>query len=74
MENLRYFLGKVRPQIFLALCILGTVAVLGIQHDLNEIAVGCIAGIIALAKDVLQSESGPNGNGEGNGNDEGGAG
>ena len=65
MMNLRYFLGKVRPQIFLALCILGTVAVLGIQHDLNEIAVGCIAGIIALAKDVLQSDSGPNGNDDG---------
>jgi hypothetical protein len=29
----------------------------GIQHDLNEIAVGCLAGIIALAKDVLQSDS-----------------
>ena len=65
MMNLRYFLGKVRPQIFLALCILGTVAVLGIQHNLNEIAVGCIAGIIALAKDVLQSDSGPNGNDDG---------
>ena len=60
--GLRYFLGKIRPQIFLALCILGLVAVLGIQNDLNEIAVGCIAGIIALAKDVLQSDSGPNGN------------
>ena len=62
MANLRYFIGKIRPQIFLALCILGTVAVLGIQHDLNEIAVGCIAGIIALAKDVLQSDAG---NGDG---------
>ena len=64
MLNLRYFIGKIRPQIFLALCILGLVAVLGIREGLNEIAVGCIAGIIALAKDVLQSDSGPNGNGE----------
>ena len=64
MANLRYFIGKIRPQIFLALCILGTVAVLGIQHNLNEIAVGCIAGIIALAKDVLQSDAG---NGDGGG-------
>ena len=62
MMNLRYFIGKIRPQIFLALCILGIVAILGIQNDLNEIAVGCIAGIIALAKDVLQSDSGPSGN------------
>ena len=64
MGNLRYFIGKIRPQIFLALCILGLVAVLGIREGLNEIAVGCIADIIALAKDVLQSDSGPNGNGD----------
>ena len=64
MANLRYFIGKIRPQIFLALCILGTIAILGVQNDLNEIAVGCIAGIIALAKDVLQSDAG-NGNGDG---------
>ena len=59
--NLKDFLGKVRPQIFLALCILGTVAVLGAVYDLTEIAVGCIAGIIALAKDVLQSDGGGGG-------------
>ena len=75
MGNLRYFLGKVRPQIFLALCVLGAGMLMGIRYDLTEIAVGCIAGIIALAKDVLQSDSGPGeGNGKGNGNDEGGAG
>jgi hypothetical protein len=55
--NLEKFLGKIRPQIFLALCILGAIAVLGIRHDLNEISVGCIAGVIALAKDVLQSDA-----------------
>ena len=62
--GLRHFLGKIRPQIFLALCILGAIAILGVHNDLTEIAVGCIAGIIALAKDVLQSDAG-NGNGEG---------
>jgi len=55
-SKLSMFIGKIRPQIFLALCILGIVAVLGIQNDLTEIAVGCIAGIIALAKDVLQAD------------------
>jgi len=64
LKNLRYFIGKIRPQIFLALCLLGIIAILGIRADLNEIAVGCIAGIIALAKDVLQVDSG-NGEGEG---------
>ena len=65
MMNLRYFIGKIRPQIFLALCVLGAGMMLGIKEGLTEIAVGCIAGIIALAKDVLQSDAG---NGEGNGN------
>jgi len=55
--NLGNFLGKVRPQIFLALSILGIIAYVSITHNLNEIAVGCIAGIIALAKDVLQSDA-----------------
>ena len=56
------WIGKIRPQIFLALVSLASIEVLGIQKELTEIAVGCIAGIIALAKDVLQSDSG---NGDG---------
>ena len=68
--NLTNFIGKIRPQIFLAICVLGAGMILGIKEGLTEIAVGCIAGIIALAKDVLQSDSGPNGNGS----DDGGAG
>lgn len=66
--GLRFFIGKIRPQIFLALSILGVIAVLGIREGLTEIAVGCIAGVIALAKDVLQTDgSDTNGNGNGNG-------
>ena len=65
MGNLRYFIGKIRPQIFLALCILGIVAILGVSEGLTEISVGCIAGIIALAKDVLQSDAGSGDDGAG---------
>ena len=57
MEHLHEFIGKVRPQIFLALSILGVIAYIGVQEELTEVAVGCIAGIIALAKDVLQSDA-----------------
>jgi len=57
MEHLTQFLGKIRPQIFLALTILGVIAYVGIERDLTEVAVGCIAGIIALAKDILQSDA-----------------
>ena len=65
MKNLSLFFGKIRPQIFLALCILGVIAIYGIRVGLNEVAVGCMAGIIALAKDVLAVD-----NSNGNGNDE----
>ena len=65
MRNLSLFLGKIRPQIFLALLILGVVAIYGMNVGLNEVAVGCMAGIIALAKDVLAVD-----NSNGNGNDE----
>jgi len=33
--------------------------ILGSKYDYTEIAGGCIAGIIALAKDVLQTDSTP---------------
>ena len=64
MKNLSLFLGKIRPQIFLALCILGLIAMYGIRVGLNEVAVGCMAGIIALAKDVLAVDNNGNGNDE----------
>jgi len=56
-EGLSKFLGKVRPQIFLALAMLGVIALVSIREGMTEIAVGCIAGIIALSKDVLQSDN-----------------
>ena len=55
-EGMSKFMGKIRPQIFLALCILGITGFFGMRNGHTEIAVGCIAGIIALAKDVLQSD------------------
>jgi hypothetical protein len=56
-EGLSRFIGKIRPQIFLALTILGIIAYVGIMNDLSEVSIGCMAGIIALAKDVLQSDA-----------------
>lgn len=56
-DGLSKFIGKVRPQIFLALTILGIIAYVGVQENLTEVTVGCLAGIIALAKDVLQSDA-----------------
>tara|TARA_Y100000310_G_C20586642_1_gene765763 strand:+ start:357 stop:551 length:195 start_codon:yes stop_codon:yes gene_type:complete len=57
MKNLSMFVGKIRPQIFLALCLLGVIGLYGMRVGLNEVTVGCIAGVIALAKDVLQVDN-----------------
>lgn len=51
------FLGKLRPQIFLSIVFLGIIAIVGMVLELNEVTVGCVAGIIALSKDVLQSDN-----------------
>jgi|TARA_Y100000593_G_scaffold81071_1_gene151510 hypothetical protein len=56
-EGMSRFMGKIRPQIMVSIVILGTIAYYGIEKELTEITVGCIAGIIALAKDVLQSDA-----------------
>jgi len=47
---------KVRPQIFLAIVVLGTLSTVGIFMGYNEIATGCVGGIIGLGFKVLESE------------------
>ena len=51
------YLGKIRPQILAAILLLGLISILAMFKGMNEVTVGCIAGIIALAKDVLQVDS-----------------
>lgn len=48
--------GKLRPQIFLAIVVLGILSSLGVMYEYNEIATGCVGGIIALGMKVLESE------------------
>jgi len=56
MKPILNLFDKVRPQIFLALLILGGVALAGVQLD-NEVAMGtAVGGIIALAMKVLENE------------------
>tara|TARA_Y100000310_G_C20335114_1_gene647126 strand:- start:292 stop:459 length:168 start_codon:yes stop_codon:yes gene_type:complete len=47
------YLGKIRPQVFSAVIILGVLAGIGMRWDVPEIAAASVAGIIALAKDVI---------------------
>tara|TARA_R100001594_G_scaffold230_2_gene995 strand:- start:181 stop:339 length:159 start_codon:yes stop_codon:yes gene_type:complete len=50
------WLGKLRPQIFLSIVVLGVLSVVGLMEGHNEIASGAIGGIIALGMKVLESE------------------
>ena len=47
---------KWRPQILIAIVVLGIVAVLGLFQGYNEIATGCTGGIIALGMKLLEGE------------------
>ena len=49
-------IGKLRPQIFLAIIVLGGLAALGAMNEYPEIATGTIGGIIALGMKVLENE------------------
>ena len=49
-------IGKLRPQIFLAIIVLGVLAYVGANNGLPEIATVTIGGIIALGMKVLENE------------------
>ena len=49
-------IGKLRPQIFLAILVLGVLAGFGAVNEMPEIATGTIGGIIALGMNVLENE------------------
>tara|TARA_R110000787_G_scaffold152555_12_gene266455 strand:- start:577 stop:762 length:186 start_codon:yes stop_codon:yes gene_type:complete len=55
-EGMVPFLGKIRPQIFLAILGLSILAIYGIQNEMNEIATGCIGGITGLGFKLLEGE------------------
>ena len=49
-------IGKLRPQIFLAIVTLGILAGLGATNGVPEFATATIGGIIALGMKVLENE------------------
>lgn len=54
--NITDLFSKIRPQVFIAICFLGVLALVSVWLDAIEIAGVASAGIIALAKDVIQSD------------------
>lgn len=49
-------MGKLRPQIFLAIVVLGILAAIGALKGVPELATATIGGIIALGMKVLENE------------------
>jgi hypothetical protein len=49
-------IGKFRPQIFLAIVVLGILAVVGLYQGIPEVSTGTIGGIIALGMKILEEE------------------
>jgi len=47
----------IRPQVLMSVIILGIIAVLGMYQGMPEISGVAAAGIIALSKDVITSDS-----------------
>ena len=47
---------KIRPQIFLAIIVLGILSAIGLWQGFSEIASGCTGGIIALGMRLMDSE------------------
>lgn len=52
---------RLRPQVFTAVMLLGVIAaiVVFIDQAANEIAAGAVGGIVALAKDIINTEDEP---------------
>ena len=49
-------IGKIRPQIFLALLMLGCIPGYAVYADMVEIATGTIGGLVALGMKVLEND------------------
>ena len=47
---------KIRPLAFLAVVILGAIAAYAMNVGQSEIAAGATGGVVALVKDIIQTE------------------
>ena len=55
-NRFRISVGRIRPQITIAITFLGTIALVGMFLGFIEISGVAAAGIIALAKDVITTD------------------
>jgi len=56
VAKLKDYMGKIRPQAFLAISILGALAGYALFTNHDTVAGAAAGGIIALAKDVISAD------------------
>jgi len=54
--SIKDYIGKIRPQAFLAISILGALAGYALSQGHDTVAGASAGGIIALAKDVISAD------------------
>jgi hypothetical protein len=54
--KMRAMIGKIRPQIFMALFMLALITGYAINADMVEIATGTVGGMVALGMKVLEND------------------
>ena len=48
--------GKIRPQIFMSIALLGAITGYAIYSDMVEIATGTVGGMVALAMKIMETD------------------
>ena len=56
MEDTMDWIAKIRPQIFLAIVILGAIAIYALRVGYVEVSTATIGGLIALGMKVLEND------------------
>ena len=50
------WLGKIRPQIFMTILVLGSIALYGLMQGMVEVGTATIGGIIAISMKILEGD------------------
>ena len=53
MKKLNIKIGKIKPQVLLVITGLTTIGLISLSMGIETIATGCVAGLIAISKDLL---------------------
>jgi len=51
------WISKIRPQIMVAMLVLGVIAYVSLSHDAKEIVAGCVSMIGALGMRILEGDN-----------------